>query len=217
MLAAVVVAAALRVFAVSPLVRLAGIRRSEFLLGVAAFLAVAVLGAIVGVVVAIALSLLNFMRKAWKPHTAELVRVDGLKGYHDNERHPEGRRIAGLLLYRFDAPLFFANARFFVEDVLARVDQSPTPIRVVLVTAEPITDIDSTAADAIAELVRDLAQRGAVLRFAELKGHVRERMQTYGLVELIGADKFARTTGEGVHAYVNAAGVDWVDWQDRTP
>lgn len=216
-LAAVVVAAALRVFAIGPLVRLAAIRRSEFLLGVAAFLAVAILGAIVGVVVAIALSLLNFMRKAWKPHTAELVRVDGLKGYHDNERHPEGRQIAGLLLYRFDAPLFFANARFFVDDVLARVDQSPTPIRVVLVTAEPITDVDSTAADAIAELLRDLAQRGAVLRFAELKGHVRERMQAYGLVDLIGADQFARTTGEGVHAYVNATGVDWVDWEDRSP
>ena len=214
-LAAVVIAAAFRIFTVGPLVRLAAIRRSEFLLGVAAFLAVAVLGAIVGVVVAITLSLLNFMRKAWKPHTAELVRVDGLKGYHDNERHPEGRRIAGLLLYRFDAPVFFANARFFVDDVLARVDQSSTPIHVVLVTAEPITDVDTTAADAIAELVRDLAQRGAVLRFAEVKGHVRERMQAYGLVELVGADHFARTTGEGVRAYVSAAGVDWVDWEDR--
>ncbi|MGZ7084689.1 MAG: SulP family inorganic anion transporter, partial [Ilumatobacteraceae bacterium] len=152
-LAAVVVAAAFRIFTIGPLTRLAAIRRSEFLLGVAAFLSVAVLGAINGVVVAIALSLLNFMRKAWKPHTAELVRVDGLKGYHDSERHPEGRRIDGLLLYRFDAPMFFANARYFVEDVLARVDRSPTPIRVVLVTAEPITDVDTTAADAIAELL----------------------------------------------------------------
>ncbi len=133
-------------------------------------LSVAVLGAIVGVVVAIALSLLDFMRKAWKPHTSELVRVDGLKGYHDAERHPEGRRIAGLLLYRFDAPLFFANARFFVDDVLAHVERSPAPIGVVLVTAEPITDVDTTAADAITELIRDLAQRGAVLRFAALEG-----------------------------------------------
>ncbi len=214
-LAAVVVAAAFRIFTIRPLARLAAIRRSEFLLGVAAFLSVAVLGAINGVVVAIALSLLNFMRKAWKPHTAELVRVDGLKGYHDSERHPEGRRIDGLLLYRFDAPMFFANARYFVDDVLARVDQSPTPIRVVLVTAEPITDVDTTAADAIAELVRDLAGRGAALRFAELKGHVRERMQAYGLVELVGADHFARTTGEGVRSYVNDAGVEWIDWEDR--
>ena len=216
-LAAIVVAAALRIFAIGPLVRLASIRRSEFVLGVAALLAVAILGAIVGVVVAIALSLLNFMRKAWKPHTAELVRVDGLKGYHDVERHPDGRQVDGLLIYRFDAPLFFANARFFVEDVLARIDRSPTPIRVVLVTAEPITDVDATAAEAIAELVRDLALQGAVLRFAELKGHVRERLQAYGLVDLIGSDHFARTTGEGVRAYVTDAGVDWTDWEDRTP
>lgn len=215
-LAAIVVAAALRIFAIGPLVRLASIRRSEFVLGVAALLAVAILGAIVGVVVAIALSLLNFMRKAWKPHTAELVRVDGLKGYHDVERHPDGRQVDGLLIYRFDAPLFFANARFFVEDVLARIDRSPTPIRVVLVTAEPITDVDATAAEAIAELVRDLALQGAVLRFAELKGHVRERLQAFGLVDLIGSDHFARTTGEGVRAYVTDAGVDWTDWEDRT-
>ena len=215
-LAAIVVAAALRIFAIGPLVRLASIRRSEFVLGVAALLAVAILGAIVGVVVAIALSLLNFMRKAWKPHTAELVRVDGLKGYHDVERHPGGRQVDGLLIYRFGAPLFFANARFFVEDVLARIDRSPTPIRVVLVTAEPITDVDATAAEAIAELVRDLALQGAVLRFAELKGHVRERLQAYGLVDLIGSDHFARTTGEGVRAYVTDAGVDWTDWEDRT-
>ncbi len=215
-LAAVVVAAALRIFAIRPLVRLAAIRRSEFLLGVAAFLAVAVLGAIVGVVVAIALSLLNFMRKAWKPHTAELVRVDGLKGYHDDERHPDGRRIDGLLIYRFDAPLFFANARYFVEDVLTRIERSPTPIRVVLVTAEPITDVDATAAEAIAELVHDLALQGAVLRFAEMKGHVRERIGSYGLVDLIGADHFARTTGEGVREYVADAGVEWTDWEDRT-
>jgi MFS superfamily sulfate permease-like transporter len=100
--------------------------------------------------------------------------------------------------------------------VLTRVDQSPTPIGVVLVTAEPITDVDATAAEAIAELVRDLTQRGVVLRFAELKGHVRERMQAYGLVDLVGADHFARTTGEGVHTYVYDAQVDWVDWKDRT-
>ena len=123
-LAAVVISAALRMFSIAPVARLARIRHSEFLLSMAAFVAVALFGAITGVVVAIALSLLNFMRKAWKPHTTELVRVDGLKGYHDDQRHPEGRHIPGLMLYRFDAPLFFANARFFVEDVLERIDRA---------------------------------------------------------------------------------------------
>lgn len=217
-LAAVVIAAALRMFAIGPVVRLARIRRSEFLLSLAAFVAVALFGAITGVVIAIALSLLNFMRKAWMPHTTELVRVDGLKGYHDAERHPEGRRVPGLMLYRFDAPLFFANARFFVEDVLERVDRAERagrPVRVVTITAEPITDVDTTAADAIEELVRDLEARDVTVRFAELKGHVRERMADYGLLELIGTQHLARTTGEAVHAWVEESGVRWVDWEDR--
>lgn len=217
-LAAVVIAAALRMFAIAPVVRLAHIRRSEFLLSTAAFVAVALLGAITGVVVAIALSLLNFMRRAWKPHTTELVRVDGLKGYHDAERHPEGRRVPGLMLYRFDAPLFFANSRFFVEDVLGRVDDAERagrPVRAVVVTAEPITDIDTTAADALDELARDLAARGVGLRFAELKGHVRERLERYGVLDRLGGGHLARTTGESVRRWVDETGVVWVDWEDR--
>ena len=217
-LAAVVIAAAMRMFEIGPTLRLARIRRSEFLLSMSAFVAVAAFGAITGVAIAIALSLLNFMRKAWKPYTAELVRVDGLKGYHDAARHPEGRRVPGLMLYRFDGPLFFANARFFVEDILERVDaadRAGRPVEVVTVTAEPITDVDATAADAIEELVRDLGARGVTLRFSELQGQVRERLERHDLVDLIGADHFARTTGEAVHAWVRDSGVQWVDWEDR--
>jgi high affinity sulfate transporter 1 len=214
-LAGVVVAAATRLVTVRAVARLAAIRRSEFVLSLAAFVSVAVLGVIVGVAAAIALSLLNFMRRAWMPHTAELVRVDGLKGYHDAGRHPEGHRIPGLLLYRFDAPLFFANARFFVDDLLAKVDGAPSPVRTVVVTAEPMTDVDTTAADAIQELVHDLDVRGATLHFAEMKGHVRERLGVYGLLDLIGPDHFPRTTGEAVRRYVVEHSVDWVDWEDR--
>lgn len=216
-LAAVVIAAAMRMFEIGPTLQLARIRRSEFLLSMSAFVAVATFGAITGVAIAIALSLLNFMRKVWKPYTAELVRVDGLKGYHDTARHPEGRRVPGLLLYRFDGPLFFANARFFVEDVLERVDaaeRAGRPVAVVTVTAEPITDVDATAAGAIEELVRDLGSRGVTLRFAELQGQVRERLERHDLVTLIGADHFARTTGEAVHTWVAESGVRWVDWED---
>ena len=217
-LAAVVIAAAMRMFAIAPVARLVLVRRNEFLLSMAAFIAVALFGAITGVVVAIALSLLDFMRRAWKPHTTELVRVDGLKGYHDALRHPEGRHIPGLMLYRFDAPLFFANARYFVEDVLERVDRASGAgrnVRAVVVTAEPITDVDTTAADAIDELIRDLGARGVTLRFSALKGHVRERMHDYGLVDAIGDQHFTRTIGESVHAWVAESGVEWVDWEDR--
>jgi high affinity sulfate transporter 1 len=214
-LAAVVIAAAMRIVAITPVARLARVRRSEFLLSLAAFAMVAVLGAIVGVAAAVALSLFDFMRKAWKPHTTALVRVDGLKGYHDAERHPEGHHVPGLLLYRFDAPLFFANSRFFVEDLMQRIDSAPEPVRTVVVTAEPITDIDVTAADALKGLLADLEARGVELRFSELKGHVRERLLRYGFDGIDPQAHFARTTGEAVKSYVRDTGTEWVDWEDR--
>jgi MFS superfamily sulfate permease-like transporter len=213
-LAAVVIAAVSRLVEVKGLTVLWAARRSEFVLALAAFVAVALSGPIVGTGIAIALSLLNFMRKAWRPHTAELVRVAGLKGYHDADRHPEGARIPGLLLYRFDAPLFFANGGFLEEDLLRRVDTASTPVRWVVITAEPITDVDSTAADELHELLSRLDERGVHLAFAELKGHVRDRLVPYGLVGRIGEDRFYRTVGQAVHAYVRETETPWRDWDD---
>jgi MFS superfamily sulfate permease-like transporter len=214
-LAAVVIAAVARLVEVRGVVRLWSARRSEFVLSVAAFAAVAVFGPIEGTGLAIALSLLNFMRKSWRPHTAELVRVDGLKGYHDADRHPEGHRVPGLLLYRFDAPLFFANGGFFEEDLMRRVDGASAPVHWVVVTAEPITDVDSTAIDELAEVLDRLDERGVRLVFAELKGHVRDRLVPFGLVDRIGEERFYRTVGQAVHAYVHEHGVHWQDWEDE--
>ena len=148
-------------------------------------------------------------------HDLLLAVVDGLKGYHDAERHPEGRHVPGLLLYRFDAPLFFANSRFFVEDLVARIDAAAEPVRTVVVTAEPITDIDVTAAEALKGLLADLEARGVELRFSELKGHVRDRLLRYGFDGIDPQAHFARTTGEAVKTYVRDTGTEWVDWEDR--
>ena len=166
----------------------------------------------VNLLVAIGVSLLEFMRRAWRPHSAVLVRVDGLKGYHEAERHPEGRAVPGLVLYRFDAPLFFANAGFFVADLLAQLQPDT---RQVTVTAEPITDIDATAAETIGTLLDELARRQVVLTFAELKGHVRDQLDAYGLVERVGRSRFSRTVGEAVKDYVHTHEVAWQDWEDR--
>jgi MFS superfamily sulfate permease-like transporter len=195
------------------------VRRSEFVLAISAMLAVAVLGPISGVVVAISLSILNFLRLAWKPYTAELVRVDGLKGYHDLARHPEGNRVPGLLLYRFDAPLFFANAHYFTDDLLRRIAgrQERDPVHCVIVTAEPITDVDATAAEMLEELLADLNGRGIELWFAELKGTVHERVDRYRVFHDAMPDHTARTTGQAVKAYIQAYDVHWVDWEDRSP
>ncbi|MEI7548212.1 MAG: SulP family inorganic anion transporter, partial [Actinomycetota bacterium] len=222
-LAAIVIAAAISLIDIPAMVRLWRVRRSEFVLAVAGLLGVALLGPISGVVAAVALSILNFLRLAWKPHTAELVRVDGLKGYHDRVRHPEGRVVPGLVLYRFDGPLFFANVRFFVDDVQRVLDARPDIVKCLIVTAEPITDIDTTAADGLQELVEHLATRGIELRFAELKGTVRDRLQRYGVFDgdalpdlPPSTQRFAaRTVGEAVKQYLDEQHVEWLDWEDR--
>lgn len=218
-LAAIVMAAAISLIDIPAMRNLYRVRRSEFVLAIAAMLSVAVLGPVTGAVVAVSLSILNFLRLAWKPYTAELVRVDGLKGYHDRARHPEGRRVPGLLLYRFDAPLFFANARFFEDDLTRRIidREDDDPVRCVIVTAEPITDVDATAAEMLRDLLNDLAPRHIELRFAELKGTVHERVDRYKVFHGEMPDHTARTVGQAVKAYIEAYGVHWVDWEDRAP
>ena len=212
-LAAIVIVAVLGFLDVQAARRLFRWRRSEFLLAMAAFAGVAVLGVLWGVGVAIALSLLNFVRKAWRPHDAVLGRVDGLKGYHDTERHPEARLIPGLVLYRFDAPMFFANAEYFRQRILALA--RPGETRWIVVAAEPITDIDATAGETLRALDEELGAAGIELAFAELKGPVRDRLLRYGIHDTIGRDRFFPTLGVAVATYVQATGVDWHDWEDR--
>ena len=214
-LAAIVLAAALTLVDVPRLVQLLRQRPSEFGLATVSILFVAVLGPITGVAAAITLSVVNFLRHQWKPHTAELVRVDGIKGYHDRERHPEGRVVPGLLLFRFDGPLFFANARYFRDDLLRRLAERPDEVRCVIVTAEPITDVDVTAAEVLRELLDELGERDIELRFAELKGTVRDKVDRYAVFRGHLPTYTARTTGEAVKAYVHDHGVPWVDWEER--
>lgn len=213
-LAAVVITAALRLIEVRRLIELGRQQRSELVIAVLTFAAVLLLGVLRGVGIAVALSLLDFLRRAWRPHATELVRVDGLKGYHDVRRHPEGRRVPGLLLFRFDSSLFFANAATFASELLAAVDEAGEQLRRVVVTAEPITDVDATAADELARLIRELDRRGIELGFAALKGRVRDRFDDLGVLAQLPPDRFYRTTGEAVKRYVADHAVDWVDWED---
>lgn len=203
-LAAVVISASFRLVDLKTLATLARTRRSELVICLVTTVGVAVLGAISGIGLALALAALSFLWRGWRPHSAELVHVGGLEGYHDHDRHPEGRRIPGLVLFRFDAPLFFANADLFRQQVLDLVDEA-TRVRWVVVTAEPITDVDSTAAVMLDELFLELQERGASLRFAELKGTVRDGLDRFGLVEKIGPDRFYRTIDQAVEAFRNEA------------
>ena len=162
-LAAVVIAAGLSLVDVGSIARLWRVGSSEFWLALASFLGVALIGVIEGVFLAVALSLLAFIRRSWWPHDAVLGRADGVKGYHDLTYYPEARQIPGLLLYRFDAPLFFANADVFRDRVRERIEAAPSPVRWVIVAAEPITDVDTTAAAMLDRLVEPTT-RGDVER-----------------------------------------------------
>lgn len=215
-LAAVVISAVLGLIEVRAVADLWSSRRSEFALTIAAFVAVVLTGAVRGVVIAIGLSIAVFVAKAWRPHAAVLVRVDQLKGYHDAERHPEGRQVPGMVLYRFDAPLFFANAELFRTRVLElAAGDGQVPITSFVVTAEPITDIDATAAAMLLELEAELARRGVQLGFAELKGHVREQLGRLWSPADRPLPPTYRTVGEAVRSHVTARGVAWQDWEDR--
>jgi high affinity sulfate transporter 1 len=215
MLAAIVITAAVGLIDVAAVRRLYRVRRSEFVLWLAAFGGVALLGVLVGIFIAILLSLGDFVRRAWRPHDAVLGREDELKGYHDIDRHPSARLIPGLLLYRFDAPLFFANAGWFGRRVRRLVAEAAHPVRWVVVAAEPITDIDTTAADSLRQLLEELRAEQVTLAFAELKGPVKDRLRRYGLFEAVGPDRFFPTVGTAVDGYVEATGTAWVDWEER--
>ena len=216
-LGAIVIVACTSLVDIRGLVRLWRLRRSEFLLSMVAFLGVAVVGVVAGIFVAVGLALVAFVWRAWRPYWAILGRVDGMKGYHDITRHPDARQLEGLVLLRWDAPLFFANAEAFREAVEAAIDAATTAIRWVVVAAEPVTDIDTTAADMLDELLTSLERTGIVLRFAELKGPAKDRLRSYGLMERLGPDAFYPTVGTAVDGFVEATGLDWVDWEEREP
>ncbi len=202
-LAAVVIAAALSLADIRATVRLWRQRRTEWAISLAAFLGVALLGVLPGIAVAVLLSILNVFRRAWWPYQARLGRVDGMDGYHDVSTHPSAHQLEGLVLYRFDAPLFFANARTFREEIRRLALATPKP-RWIVVAAEPITDVDTTAADILESLVADLAGIGVTLVLAELKDPVRAKLERYEFEHPLGQDRLFRTLDEAVGAYALA-------------
>lgn len=214
-LAAIVIVAVAGLFDVPALRRLARLNALDFGLGIAALLGVALIGVVPGIGIAVGLSAGALLWRSWHPYMAVLGRVPGLKGYHDRARHPEGRQIPGLVLFRFDAPLFFANAEHFregVEDAIADADQ---PVRRVIVAAEPITDLDTTAEDMLSALLDDLDRHQIGLSLAELKGPAKDQVVRYGLEPRLATPAFPRTIGEAVHAYLAEFDVPWTDWEDE--
>jgi high affinity sulfate transporter 1 len=214
-LAAVVIAAAIGLVEVADLRRIYRIQRWEFWLSMICFVGVAVFGAVPGIGIAIVIAVIEFLWDGWRPHSAVLGRVEHLKGYHDIGRYPQASRIPGLVLFRWDAPLFFANAELFRDRVRAAVASSPPPVQCVVVAAEPVTSVDVTAADCLDELADSLRSEGIELWFAEMKDPVKDKLKRFGLFARFGADTFYPTLGEAVKAYLRTHRVQWVDWEER--
>jgi high affinity sulfate transporter 1 len=208
-LAAVVIAAAIGLFEIGDLARIYRIQQWEFWLSILCTVGVAVFGAIPGICIAIVFAIIEFLWDGWRPHWAVMGRVDGIKGYHDITRYPEARRIPGLVLFRWDAPLFFANAELYNDRVRDAIAASPTPVRRIVVAAEPVTSVDVTSSDSLAELMQSLNDRGIELCFAEMKDPVKDKLKRFGLFGKLGEASFYPTLGSAVSDYLEDYSVDW--------
>ena len=174
----------------------------------AAFLGVALLGVLAGIAVAVALSILNVFRRAWWPYQATLGRVPGMEGHHDRSLYPDAEELPGLVIFRFDAPLLFANARTFRDQIRRIAAGEPKP-RWIVIAAEPITDVDTTAADMLLELDEEVNAGGTSLVFAELKDPVRAKLERYELIGTLDPEHFFRTLDGAIAAFRRQTGAEW--------
>ncbi|WP_205800149.1 SulP family inorganic anion transporter [Microvirga terricola] len=214
-LAAVVIASAIGLIEIEGLVRIYRMQPWEFWLSIVCFVGVAALGAIPGIGLAVGIAVLEFLWDGWRPHSAVLGHAEDVMGFHDIKRYPHARQIPGLVLFRWDAPLFFANAEFFRERVLEAAAQSPTPVRWLVVAAEPVTSVDVTAADTLGELNGALHTAGIDLLFAELKDPVKDKLRRFGLLSELGENSFFPTIDAAVRTYLETYSVEWPGPEER--
>ena len=203
-LGALVVFAALRLIDIAEFRRLGRFRRSELLLALATTAAVLGFGVLYGVLVAIGLSILDLLRRVARPHDGVLGLVPGVAGMHDLDDYPDARPVPGLVVYRYDAPLFFANAENFRERALAAVADNPeaqVPVEWFVLNAEANVEMDLTAVDALDQLRRDLAARGIVFAMARVKQDLRELLDAAGMVDKIGENRIFMTLPTAVEAF----------------
>jgi high affinity sulfate transporter 1 len=195
------IAAVLPLIDVASLRQMYRIRKADLLVAIVAFVGVLVIGLLEGIVLAVGLSLLLVLARAIRPHDAVLGQVEGVDGFHDIDDYIQAETVPGLIVYRFDAPLFFANAERFQSRILDLVRTAATPVEWVLLDAEAITDLDSTAAEALEHLHAELAQRGIVLAIARAKRAFRDRLTVADLTTRITPRYFFPSIRSGVAAF----------------
>ncbi|HVK26508.1 MAG TPA: sulfate permease [Actinokineospora sp.] len=200
-LGALVIYAAFRLIELTEFGRIARFRRSELVIALATVVAVLLLGVLYGVLAAIALSILNLLRRVARPHDGVLGYVPGVAGMHDIDDYEAAKQVPGLVVYRYDAPLFFANADNFRQRALAAVEEAPTPPRWFLLNAEANVEIDLTAIDALGELRDELDRRGVVFAMARVKQDLRDDLERAGFLDRVGDDRVFATLPTAVAAF----------------
>ncbi|MFF8537842.1 SulP family inorganic anion transporter [Streptomyces sp. NPDC015532] len=210
-LGALVVYAAIRMIDLAGFRRLAGFRLRELLLALGCLVGVLALDILYGVLVAVGLSVAELLSRVARPHDAVQGLVPGLAGMHDVDDFPEARVIPGLLVYRYDSPLFFANAEDFRRSALVAVAEQEVPVRWFVLNAEANVEVDITALDSLDELRRELGQRGVEFAMARVKQDLRDDLDAYGLSASVGEERMFPTLPTAVAAYrswCQAHGVD---------
>ena len=200
-LGAIVVYAAIRLIDVAGFRRLAAFRRSELLLALAAFAGVLVFDILYGVLLAVGLSVAEMLHRVARPHDAVQGFVPGLAGMHDIDDYPDATTVPGLVVYRYDSPLFFANAEDFRRRALAAVAGQPEPVAWFVLNAEANVEVDSTGLDALEALRAELTGRGVVFALARVKQDLRDALDAYGLTAAVGPERIFPTLPTAVAAY----------------
>lgn len=201
-LGAIVVYAATRLVDVAEFRRIARFRRSELLLALTTTLAVLALDVLYGVLVAIGLSILDLLRRVARPHDGILGFAPGIAGMHDIADYPDATAVHGLVVYRYDSPLFFANVEDFKRRALTSVDRADTPTEWFVLNAEANVQVDITAIDALEELRQELDRRGIVFAMARVKQDLHDDLRPMGFLDRVGADRVFMTLPTAVQAYV---------------
>ncbi|NOJ98338.1 sulfate permease [Corallococcus coralloides] len=203
-LGAIVIVAAVYLLEVKPLLQLWRVRPVEAVLAVVTMLGVLFLGILQGILIAVALALVDLIRRAAHPHDAVLGEREGMPGWHDVEGHADAETIPGLVVYRFDAPLFFANARFLREQVRRLVADSRQPVRWFVLDASSVFDLDITAAESLEKVRQELTDEGLVFAVAQARAPMRRMLKRSGLAARIGEDRLFPTVGAAVRAYLES-------------
>jgi len=200
-LGALVVFAAVRMIDLSGMRRLKAFRRREFLLAIGCLVGVLALDILYGVLVAVGLSVAELLSRVARPHDAVQGLVPGVPGMHDIDDYPQARTLPGLVVYRYDSPLFFANAEDFRRRALAAVADETSPVRWFVLNTEANVEVDITALDSVEALRAELAGRGIVFALARVKQDLHEELDAYGLTESVGEDRIFPTLPNAVAAY----------------